>query len=264
MTRASVYVAVGWIFLLLSLTCDKGVDPGDKVDFPLIPESPMSGMSDSTYILYREDSYSLADRYLLQIKSTSVEIPSSLSATLLNGLLRIYNLQSLPERDTIVQLYPIHVSGYKYALYEVIVIVDPTRQWTQKWKNRERLTGNPEVDLLVQRYDLFVQDYIVSSWGSELAVLRSSRALHIQQLAECFKKIDGVTTAECNGSAGSGNDVLAEPESNAWKYTFVLGWGDCPSGCIFRRMWDFRVFTDGRVEFLGSRGDTVPPNGPRG
>ena len=39
--------------------------------------------------------------------------------------------------------------------------------------------------------------------------------------------------------------------------TYSHGWGDCPSGCIHRRYWQFNVYPDCSVEFVTSYGDPV-------
>lgn len=253
------------VLLFILFGCDS-VSPEriENVTVPLIPEASKEGIPDSVVALYREDAYHLAVRYMAQMNIPGIEIPSELSTVLLNGLLHIYNQRDIPERDTIVDLYPIHVYAYRYQLYEIILIVNPTFSWTQRWKAGERFTGNDEVDALIRQYDLSVVSYTVTPWGSEWAVLRSSRALNVARLAERFKTIAGVVTAEPNGAAGDGNNIEAMPEEQGWKYTFSLGWGDCPAGCIARRYWDFRVFSDGTVYFVGSRGDGIPPGGPRG
>ncbi|HWP81403.1 MAG TPA: hypothetical protein VNN76_01990 [Bacteroidota bacterium] len=263
-TRVAALLAIPLLACIL-FACD--ITPTEKSTgntFPLIPEASRAGIPDSIIALYREDAYHLAVRYMAQTNSLSIEIPSDLSQVLLDGLLRIYGRRDIPERDTVVDLYPIHVYGYRYQLYEIIVIVNPTFAWTQQWKAGERFSGNTEVDALIRQYDLSVVSYTITPWGSEWAVLRSLRALNVSQLAARFKMIAGVVTAGTNGGVGDGNNIEAMPEEQRWKYTFSLGWGDCFSGCILRRYWDFTVSSDGTVHFVGSRGDGIPPGGPRG
>jgi hypothetical protein len=247
---------------LLSLTCDNGTTVSNNTNFPAISEPLKKNIPDSLLTLYQEDAHRLAVRYMLQTNDARVDIPPELSVSLFNGLIHIYNFEGLAERDTIVSLYPIHAFPSP-NLHEIIVIVNPTYAWVQHWKNKEKFTGNANIDTLMQRYDLTVRDYSGIPQGSEWAVLRSSRPLNVQQLVERFKGIPGVVTPEPNGSCCDGNDIKATNGPNVWQFSFILGWGDCPSGCISRRFWDFRVSTDGTVEFLGSRGNPVPSGGLR-
>jgi hypothetical protein len=43
----------------------------------------------------------------------------------------------------------------------------------------------------------------------------------------------------------------------AYRITLTVGWGDCPSGCINRHTWAFRVTATGDVTLLEESGDPL-------
>jgi hypothetical protein len=44
----------------------------------------------------------------------------------------------------------------------------------------------------------------------------------------------------------------------SWSVTIVVGWGDCPSGCINRHQWRWTVASEGTVTFLSETGPALP------
>jgi hypothetical protein len=72
-----------------------------------------------------------------------------------------------------------------------------------------------------------------------------------------FVAIDGVNYSEPNYFYGDGNDITSEVFSDHVELTYSYGWGDCQSGCKSRRFWQFRVYFDCSVEYVGSFGDVL-------
>ncbi len=65
------------------------------------------------------------------------------------------------------------------------------------------------------------------------------------------------------GTANWTIGVELEPE--ALLLTYRVGWGDCPSGCLAFRWWQFRVDGTGTVTYLGAGGPPLPgPDDPFG
>jgi len=44
-----------------------------------------------------------------------------------------------------------------------------------------------------------------------------------------------------NGFIGDGNNITLTRNADSAIITFSIGSGDCPSGCIYHRYWEFRV-----------------------
>src|SRR5687768_10086206 len=45
----------------------------------------------------------------------------------------------------------------------------------------------------------------------------------------------------------------------AFVVKIVMGWGDCPAGCIDRHTWTYAVAPDGSVTLLDEGGSEIPP-----
>ena len=54
-----------------------------------------------------------------------------------------------------------------------------------------------------------------------------------------------------------------EPVVGGYEVTVRIGWGDCPSGCIYEHVWTYAVSADGQVNLRGQSGDPLPA-GPSG
>ncbi len=225
---------------------------------PLLPPDD-SMIADSIRSIYREDAARLALRDLQKdsvAKNTKIEIPEEQIQLYYAGLIRVYRATTLIERDSVVAIFKIHTFPYP-EMRSLLVAVDSSKEWTRAWRNGQRLTGNPQIDELMERYALEFDRYY--SWPNlQLTVIRSPKPLNIFALGRSFAKVSGVVYAEPNGVCCDGNNITASIESELLKYVFSLGYGDCPAGCISRRYWEFHVGYDGSVKFARSYGSPPP------
>jgi len=125
------------------------------------------------------------------------------------------------------------------------------------WKNGQRLTGDDQIDSLMETYNLDLDRYY--HWPTaHAAVLYAQKATNIFALGKKFKPIDGVIYAKPNGAVGDGDDIKVSIEQDYLMYEFSEGWGDCPAGSTHRHYWLFHVKFDGTVKFISSYGDPLP------
>jgi hypothetical protein len=77
-----------------------------------------------------------------------------------------------------------------------------------------------------------------------LLILKFDQIYNTELLSQIYAdaNLPGVRYAEPNYRIGDGSTIIAEPPY----YCFVHAWGDCPSGCIYREYWYFKV-EDGQV-----------------
>lgn len=74
------------------------------------------------------------------------------------------------------------------------------------------------------------------SWGK----LTFDQPYHAGVLSDLVVATEGIVFAEPNHYIGDGDHIEV-----AWPhYIFSRGWGDCPSGCIYRHYWRFYVDED--------------------
>jgi hypothetical protein len=73
---------------------------------------------------------------------------------------------------------------------------------------------------------------------------------HPVLLSSIYAQVGGIAYAEPNYIYGDGSDITS---SQVGRYLFKRGWGDCPSGCIYKHYWDFQV-VGGTVTLLSQYG----------
>jgi hypothetical protein len=252
------FYKIFFLLLLLSLlnTCDtvetnngnNQITPGDD---SLIPDSIKSLMKEDAAFLTLRDVYLDSAK-----KETLVILPENSVESYYSGFVHIYNADTLPARDSVIEMYKIHAFPIP-AAHSIIVAIDSTKDWVEAWKNGERLTGNQQIDDLMETYDLQLDRYY--RWPLyHAAVLSSDNPINIYALSKKFASIDGVIYAEPNGVCCDGNNITGSLESDYIMYEFSFGWGDCIAGCASRHYWVFQVKFNGAVIFISSFGDPLP------
>lgn len=206
---------------------------------------------DSLAALYRLDAAALALR--IQLNSPlkdSVEIHADLAQTLYNALTSVWS--SAPD-SIVASIEGIHVRGAHIILTSVLVGADCSWPWMERLRSGDSVSGNEHFDEIMRRYHLRLNAYYAFSCSHVLDV-RSTEPVNTTALAKKFATVPTVTFAETNGVAGDGDNIEAYDMNGYWKLDYSVGYGDCPSGCIYRHYWTFHVYADGKVEFVGERG----------
>ena len=83
------------------------------------------------------------------------------------------------------------------------------------------------------------------------------RLYNIPLLAENYQQLDSIASAEPNRTIGDGSNILLEYKEPYWHLTFVKGWGDCPSGCIYKHRWEFDFDNNGKMTGFRETGDPL-------
>jgi len=68
---------------------------------------------------------------------------------------------------------------------------------------------------------------------------RFEKLYHPERLASMYETIPGIDGAEPNFVIGKSQTVVVNNEGT--QFTFSVGWGDCPAGCLFWYSWSFCV-----------------------
>ena len=72
-------------------------------------------------------------------------------------------------------------------------------------------------------------------------LMRLSERANVQAARRAYLKIAGVEYAESDAHLGDGSDIEASKSGDAWHLVVRKAWGDCPSGCIYKKMFFFTV-----------------------
>lgn len=205
---------------------------------------------------YAEDAARLALRDLLRQGFTGIPIPTDASQPYYDALVLVYNAPLMPARDTVVDIYRIHTMGNP-ATRSLYLVAPPDQPWAQRLAHDSLPTGNATIDRLLSAYALSY-DHAFIFTDELLIVLRSADPLNMQALAPQFAQVAGVQAGP-NGVVGEGNDISGS-RGDVIHLDYSVGYGDCPSGCISRRVYHFAIRTD-TVEYLGATGSPPPRPG---
>ena len=244
------------VFLLVTVAaCTSGLSVPAENHYP-----SQSQLADSAAELVRRDAVALAVRQLRDGYPPgphSVEIPPTLINALFAALSAVHRSTG-PSRDTVIAIYRIHVFP---EAQEIWVGASDDNNWFDAWSSGDRLTGNAEIDTLMERYALTLVRTYDAGIG-RTALLGTKRRLNVRPLAELFARVQGVRYAEPNSYGGDGGNIIATPKSGGWLLDYSAGWGDCINGCISRRFWTFFVDRAGKVSYIGSHGAPAPTRAP--
>ena len=78
-------------------------------------------------------------------------------------------------------------------------------------------------------------------------LMRLSERANVQAARRAYLKIAGIEYAESDAHLGDGSDIEASKSGDAWHIVVRKAWGDCPSGCIYKKMFFFTV-RDEKIE----------------
>ncbi len=105
-------------------------------------------------------------------------------------------------------------------------------------------TGNRAFDALNARLELrAVRPY--RHMG--VLLMRLSRRANVGAAQRAYMAIEGVEYAEPDAHLGDGPDIEAAKSGGVWHVVVRRAWGDCPAGCIYKKLSFFTV-AGGEVE----------------
>ncbi len=105
-------------------------------------------------------------------------------------------------------------------------------------------TGNAAFDALNAKLGLkAVRPYRHTG----VLVMHLSERANVGAGRRAYRKIAGVEYAESDAHLGDGPDIEAAKTGGVWHVVIRKAWGDCPSGCIYKKLFFFTV-KEGQVE----------------
>ena len=233
MPRAAL---VGILVLLAASACDS--QRSEREPLALSPRL------DSLTLV---DAGVLALRYTLAVDkdTTTIDLDPQLVDALYRAIGRV-RASEYAARVEGIRAFPL------YPANEIYVLTDPSAAWTAAWARGEARTGYAPVDERVSGRGFSVARFYEGQ-QYDTAVLATDRALNTLALSRQLEAVPDVRDAGPNARVGDGDDIEAERAESGWRLDFSRGSGDCPSGCIHRAYWTFRVGDDGAVTYLGTR-----------
>ncbi|MBI1288299.1 MAG: T9SS type A sorting domain-containing protein [Flavobacteriales bacterium] len=201
---------------------------------------------------YHDDVRFLAMNRIIATNAPAMDslfVPLAYLDTVWEGLAAIYNVQNMPERDTVFDLYCIHqYLGGEATVNLFTVSVDTTYAWTNNWQNLTTPTGVPQLDSILSLTQLSVVNF--SPYFNN-ATLLTPLDLNSSGVHSALLNIDGITEVDGWEINGDGNWLTYSTSAGIRHYSFELACEDCPSGCMGHRIWNFSVTPTCEVSFDG-------------
>ena len=72
-------------------------------------------------------------------------------------------------------------------------------------------------------------------------VMHLNERLNVRAARRAYLKIAGIEYAESDAHLGDGSDIEASKTDSVWHIVIRKAWGDCPAGCIYKKMFFFTV-----------------------
>ena len=203
---------------------------------------------------YKRDIGQLATNRIFQLQSPDtvlVKIPQVYIDTISEGLAAIFNATSIPERDSVFNVYCVHNnSGWPGQYVGFLIKVDTSYSWTNAWQNLITITGDPLMDTILTRYNLTITNFYNWTIGN-YAVLSVDSSWNNFALIDSINMVTGVLSAGQNSIIGAAGKISYSIIGNTRYYDFYFEYMDCWSGCGAYRMWKFKVNPDCSVDYLG-------------
>jgi len=203
---------------------------------------------------YERDIKNMVLRRMYEVNSPdtiNVQFSQAWQDTIAEGLAAIFNATSIPERDSLFNIYCVHDNtSFPETCNGLLIKVDTAYAWTDAWQSMTPLTGNAYIDTIVTRYELEITAFY--NWGiGNYAVLYTDLYLNTDALIDSFEVEPGIISGEHDGIVGDANKINYSVVGTDRYYDFWFEFNDCFDGCDNYRKWMFRVQNDCSVTYLG-------------
>lgn len=199
---------------------------------------------------YERDVKDLALRRIIAFDhpdKSAVEIPQIWQDSIWNGLAAIFNSLNIPERDTIFNIFCIHHDSPQQSALVDEIYISTNTAWTYDSLTLHLNTGNPVLDSFLLRHGIIYR----SVFAPGIIRAQTARIINTQALMDSLETFPEVNYTEPVFYAGDANQIRYRTENGEQFFDFHLRWGDCPAGCINRRIWQFKVSSGCTVQYLG-------------
>jgi len=179
----------------------------------------------------------------------SIIIPQNYQDTIWEAMAAIFNLTDFPAKDSIFDMYCIHQYGSLYLFYNIGVKLEPTCTWSQNWHNLITTTGVPALDTLLSTYGFTVTEYLEAI---DVVILTTNQSINVRPVCDSIETFSGVIYAHPDSYIGDGDKINYSKTGTNRFLDFVIGYGDCMSGCTGSLTFKFQVYEDCSVQYFGS------------
>jgi hypothetical protein len=257
-------------FMLISVTPHPGelervIEQKDYEIKILVSPVKGSGQMDDFISDYYDDAKQLYFNEIINNTDHPNYNNPELDKTEINKILEIiqavYHSASL-ERDTVFDIHKIHNNCYNLKYNSVSLMVNTELPAIQNLSRGIIPTGDNKLDSVLAAYAFdSVSAYYTYPDFPWLTVFTKNEYNMIPVEKE-LSMLESVQIAEFNKyCTGDGNRIQLIRGKDSDTVIFSIGRGDCPSGCIYRRYWEFNV-SGGVAAFIRSYDNRDPDPEP--
>jgi hypothetical protein len=243
------------VFALLSMSA--AAQPAEPIRYPILTYASDSRLLQDERSHYRRMAAGMAWRWLHDVGSPDtarIVLPKGLVESLHSALVDIYLASDIEGHDEVMRA-KVGLDWWPRFYWTQTLIIDTRKApWAKAWRNGQRLTDNTIVDAMMEDYGL--RPEVEKTHGRYLDVsLEAVEAAQIDSIERRFLRLKGVKPPDMEASL-SGIEygtMVATAGENFWliEYRGAVIIGD-QSGPLREPTWTFRVYTDGRVEFVAA------------
>ena len=166
----------------------------------------------------------------------------------------VYSINS-PESEIVFKTYKIH-ARLCYTLNSIYLKVQTDRPEIINLSKGNIPTGNQQLDNLLMTYQFDSVQTFVSYPGFNWLTIYSRNEYNLIPIVNKFSLISSIidTDWEKGYCIGDGNTITMIRSKNSAQVIFSIGDGDCPSGCIYHKYWEFQV-SNNKAKFIKSYED---------
>lgn len=206
---------------------------------------------------YKNDVNKIALNYINDIlppEFAPIKITTDFTTPIWESLASVYYSTSIPERDTIFNVFCIHTFTPYIVNGKMILWVKPEDGvvWESNWANSIIFTGSSQVDSFLSEYGF---KYVKPNWFPGTYELTSDSFFNLPAFAYAFSELAEIEYADVVLIHGDGNKIKFRSEGINNYIDFKLAWGDCQAGCIDGRTWMFKTSMGCTAEYLGKYDD---------
>lgn len=253
----NVYLFLLTVLLFSNYTCIKA-------------QTWQSNCSGNTYseMLFRQDINKILVCRLFQNNSTykdSIQLPTLERDSIARVLYAIYNMPPSAIKDTIMSIFGDSTFNLKWGLgpkqdsthiytacqsqgipvlstkYISLFAKLTTGGVGAAWK-AGNYTNTPDTELnnLIKKYKIKIT-YKQNIGTNFILEINNLNPFALEKALKKFASIDSASVRSANDYFGSGNKIYLSFDSLGANIEYLLGCGDCPSGCTWGIKWKFSI-----------------------
>lgn len=199
---------------------------------------------------YQNEAYYIALERLYQTHHSDtafIQMPLIHRDSILEAMAAVFNLDTQLSADTVFAYHCIH-DIRRYFNAHLILEIDTSVAWTLSWWNLITPTGIASLDSLTSTYGYSPLDTLTIG-STHWVVLGTAQQLNIYAFRNLLNSYNGVLNAGSNVMLWDGNRILYSTNGTDRLLKFVLGYNDCPSGCISHHYFNYKVSSSCQVTY---------------